>query len=312
MEIIQDQADTTVDQSGMLTTIPFDEFMSLSEQTEDSNVLDDVHKFKWDDFVACANNYSLMTRYLDKADCRELGVGSARIVYSLKKAEAGGYVDGPCVLKVAIHNTKGPAQNKAEAVMLGRYQNKMECFPKLYVCDKRNWYYLLTEIGTPLNTAPESFVNKQLGHLRKYFRSYLKINEFPGDAELFEEDDFDIENMDQFVYVFSSIMNFLSGNKKSDVELLWFYDLIDDMTVDEDPLVRCIGQVLKYAQYHGSRDVDLSDFAQTGNWGFVKRDGQFMLIPIDWGASPEVVKKYYTKESLRKVITFSQLKRLLR
>ena len=300
MEIVSDKTNTKVNQGGVLTTIPFEEFMSLEEQTED---VKQSRKFNWDDFISRSNNLELLETYLDSRDCKMLG---------LKKSDVNGQVDGPCVLKLAIHSTKGPAQNQAEAVMLNKYQNEMECFPRLYACDNKNWYYLLAEVGTPLNSAPESFVNKQLGHLRNYFRRYLKSNELPADAELFEDDDFIVNDCDEFVMLFSCILNLLSGHgRKSDSELLWFYDMIDDMQTSGNSLVRALGDVLKYAQHHGSDDVELSDFAQPANWGFVKRDGQFMLIPIDWGASPNVVKKYYTKES-KSVITFDELKGLLK
>ena len=41
-------------------------------------------------------------------------------------------------------------------------------------------------------------------------------------------------------------------------------------------------------------DVALGDFGEPDNWGFVKRDGQMVLIPIDWGLTHEVVNQYYT------------------
>ena len=41
-------------------------------------------------------------------------------------------------------------------------------------------------------------------------------------------------------------------------------------------------------------DVSLGDFGEPDNWAFVNRNGQDVLVPIDWGLTHEVVNQYYT------------------
>lgn len=280
----------------------------MDTQTESMS----VNTFNWNDFTeVCRNNPSMMVKYLTECGCKLLGKGTGRAVYALGKEDTNGMVNGPCVLKVAIHPQRGIGQNKFEIQMLKKYQNRLECFPKLYAYDTKGCTYLLVEVGTPMVTAPATFANKYIGKLRKYFENYIETNEFPADSEQFSEDDFDIRNIHEFTNITGWILGVLCGDEEcANSELFWLYDMIKDMVASDDSFVRGIGDVFKYASRHGSTVVSLEDFGVEANWGFVKRDGQVMLIPIDWGASTDVIRKYY--ESLQpNTITLNQLRKLI-
>ena len=50
---------------------------------------------------------------------------------------------------------------------------------------------------------------------------------------------------------------------------------------------------LNFALQKEARSFLWTDFVQPANWAFVKRNGYFMLIPIDWGFTKNVAKDYY-------------------
>ena len=147
----------------MLTTIPFEDFMSI-----DSGDLTEA-KEKFD--INTFENLPLkdMRDYLVKqCGFKVGGIGSSREVFFLNKTNIK-TVKGPACLKLARWKSgagnggpdAGIAQNREETNILKKYQRKRDCFPWLYYADLKN-YFMIVELGTPLSDAPKSFVKHQL------------------------------------------------------------------------------------------------------------------------------------------------------
>ena len=296
----------------MLDTIPFDEFITLGQQIAEDGLPNDK-RFTGFGFMQVCRNPRAAMKYLKSCGVKKLGQGSSRAAYVLSADDSSeiSRAAGPCVLKIATNALKGAAQNKAEAAMLDKYQRKMECFPKLYACDRQNWSYILAELGTPLNKTPAKFKNQWIQPLRDFFSDYLEERDaFPSvDHPVIDEDEFEIKSGDWLPFTVRKIAEVLAGEYANvdDDELVWLQGLARSMAKSQIPIVRGIGAVLKYAERHGSGEVSLGDLDAPDNWAFVRRRGDVMLIPIDWGASKEVMQKYYVKES----ITLEQLKKII-
>ena len=292
----------------MLTTIPFDDFISLTQQLKEDF---SDQAFNWNDFLKVSSNPKVAVKYLNACNVKKLGKGSSRTAYALKHGDVSSdLVNGPCVLKIATHPSKGPAQNKAEVKLLEKYQHKMECFPKLYAYDRQNWNYVLVELGTPLDKTPAKIRNEWLKPLREFFENYLDYDSYPDvDDPVLGEEEFKLKTPKWFSFIIRIIAEILAGElvkPVEDEEFAWYQGLMRNMCKSQIPIVHGIGSVLKYAQKHGSNEVSLGDLDADDNWAFVKRDESILLIPIDWGASSEVMKTYY-KESM----SFNELKRIV-
>ena len=161
----------------MLTTIPFDYFMSvdngeLTEAKENFNV-NTLEKLPLQD----------MKNYLVKqCGFRVGGRGSSREVFFLNKTNLK-TVKGPACLKLArIDGSKpvgaGIGQNREETNILERFQDKHECFPWLYYYDTNN-YFMIVELGTPLSDAPNSFVSDKFADLKETIEDFVDENGYP-------------------------------------------------------------------------------------------------------------------------------------
>ncbi len=293
----------------MLTTIPFDDFISLTQRLDEGGSFGKA-VFDWNYFLKLRNSSKFMVKYLNACGIKKLGQGSSRAAYALKPGDAGiKNLSGPCVLKIATHPAKGAGQNKAEAEMTEKYQHRLACFPRLYACDRQNWNYILVEMGTPLDKTPAKFRNEWLKPLREFFMDYLDKDPYPDvDEPVLDEDQFEFSSPTWCAFTIRTIAELLAGELDgvSDEEFIWYQSLIKTMSRSQIPMVRVLADVFKYAQKHGSSEVSLGDLNAPDNWAFVQRDGDMLLIPIDWGASSELMKKYYVES-----VTFKQLKKIV-
>ena len=294
----------------MLTTVSFDDFMALGGKLEEAAASSNSSSFDWNDFLKANKNPKTAMKYLNACGIKKLGQGSSRAAYALKAGDvASKHVNGQCVLKIATHPTKGPLQNRAEAEMIEKYQRRLECFPRLYGCDQQNWSYILVELGTPFDKTPAKFKKKWLQPLADFFLDYMDRDGYPDvDDPVLDENEMSLKNPIYFGYVVRTISEVLAGEAEQveDEEYMWYQSLAKNMAKSQIPIVRAISDVFKYAQKHGSREVSLGDLELSANWAFVQRGDDIVLIPIDWGASSEMMKKYYAES-----ISFEWLKKIV-
>ena len=298
----------------MLTTVPFDDFMTMDSEALEESL---SHKFDFDDFLKASKSFDDLVEYVNGSGLKLLGEGSARAVYMLPSKQAKSFqAEGPCVLKIAIDPAKGPAQNKAESWATNKYQNRYECFPKLYAYDSDNWYYVATEIGTPLDGAPKSFLYPQLKRLHEYFQAYIQKHNLPQDVKVLDPAHFVIKQPYMFVDLMDAVLTVFSWpNVASQAELSWVNKLLRHMTANGDELIKGIADTMRYFKRYRDSEINCGDFGNEANWAFVKRNGKILLIPIDWGGSSEVMDTYYSDEvteSTKFTLTIKQLRQLVR
>ena len=105
-----------------------------------------------------------------------------------------------------------------------------------------------------------------------------------------------IDNKFEFTDFVSSLTTLITGQdrtKLSKEEIDWYNEFMSAIKDSTDPITYSIYETINFASKKYSRNLMWIDFCQPANWAFVKRNGYFMLIPIDWGYSEAVAKKYY-------------------
>ena len=155
----------------MLTTVPFDTFMSLENGT-----LNETRKrFNINTFKTLPIE-EMRSYLIDQCGIPLGGKGTSREAYFLDKSDFN-MAKGPSCLKLA--RTKGGVgvyagigQNREETNILKRFQHSHDCFPILYSWDSKN-YFLIVELGTPLSKAPKSFVSTQFEPIKETIEDFL-------------------------------------------------------------------------------------------------------------------------------------------
>ena len=186
-------------------------------------------------------------------------------------------------MKVA-DNVKGLAENKGEVSVIEKFGGKSEpCFPELFGTDKSNNISLLCEIGT--QTRDEN-------DFAEFFEEWNASSE-----DLFSEDtDEYVLMLEQPEDIFQSLKNLKKIRKTGLVGKAIVKDVLED-------LKKMSSKYKKYAPFvslftvmferDAVYDVALGDFGELENWAFINRDGEDVLVPIDWGLTEEVQFQYY-------------------
>lgn len=264
----------------MLTTIPWKDFLELTKGVKEGLI---KHPFKWDEMLETASySYKALKTYLSQTNCKLIGEGSARTAFFLPP---GSYdintIEEPSCFKVVKNSTRGPAQNKAEVVVLKKYSNSKNysCFPKLYNWDKTNYYFMHCEVGTPIDTMETNDIKSYFVKWNKWIEEhYPKYNRL----RVFDPND--------FLRALDAIFKVIHYNE--DVGLA-MKATIEEMT-DEIHEYSGISDFLKFMfDAHGAKTFLYGDFTVADNWAVVLRNGEKKMIPIDWGFTREVADKYY-------------------
>ena len=264
-------------------TIPNEEFLQLAGSVKESA---GNEEFSWKELKNCKDYYAILD-YLSRTNVKYVGEGSARISFYLPSAidDSGMEINSPCCLKVAS-NEDGPIQNKSDIRAFQKFGGKFQCFPQLYSYDKEKYYYFLCELATPalsLNEKGKASINSY-----EYFSDLISF----------------ISNKKYSEPILKSIQKMRDINSFLD-ELFEAYDLVfqpygdrtdftkDEVKVFKKEWVAFWADVKKKApKYAGIADVCLgfimkkfydSDIDHPDNWGYVKRNQNLVLLPIDFG-----------------------------
>lgn len=261
-------------------TIPNKEFLELAGSVKES-VSD--KKFSWEELTQQKDYYAVL-EYLSETNVKYINEGSARVSFYLPTAidGDGNEIDAPCCLKVAS-SEDGVIQNKSDIVAFQKFGSKFDCFPKLYSYDKNNFFYFLCELATP---AVDREFNETIDS-EKYFSS-LKTYIHK-------------EKLSRLTAVSLSKIRDLSYYID---ELFGSYDIVyanDDRTdISKEDIARFKKEWIAFwsyvknsvPKYSGISDVCLgfimkkfydSDIDHQDNWGYVKRENNLVLLPIDFG-----------------------------
>ena len=281
----------------MLTTIPFEDFMSI----DSGDLTEAKEKFDIDKFENLSV-YEMRDYLVKQCGFKVAGKGSSREVFFLNKANLS-TVKGPACLKlIRLDGNKpigaGIGQNREEINILKKFQFKHACFPWLYYYNKHN-YFMIVELGTPLSDAPKGFVNEKFADLKEMIEDFVDENGYPSYSFSDVVDDIltnkDIKN--GFTYFVSMLARIITKQtlnnylKKDDA--IWIDDFLNMIKNSSDPIVYSIYATLNFAVQKEAKSFMWGDFIQPENWAFVKRNGYFMLIPIDWGFTKKVARDFY-------------------
>lgn len=284
----------------MLTTIPFDTFMSL----ENNSLTEASEKFDFNTFKNMPLND--MAKYLKKECKMPLGgKGSSREVYFLNKSDVN-FIKGPACLKLARIDGKkdvgaGIGQNREEATIIKKFQRVHDCFPLLYYRDNKD-YFIIVELGTPLSTAPKTFIDNQLAPMRETLEDFIDEYDYPTvyTREKFSKwfNKFSVKtNFTEFMVAMTTLMvnaKYIWPRRSyNQDEIIWFNELMKFIENSNDTITYSIYETISFAMEKDAKKILWTDFAQPANWAFVCRKGYFMLIPIDWGFTANVAMEYY-------------------
>lgn len=203
-----------------------------------------------------------------------VGEGSSRIAYAL---------DGGLCLKVA-YNEAGKAQNKVE---FNNCKNLPKFFPAMYEASK-DFEVLLVECCSPCHNDSES-VNRVKQALEIKYDMNIDVTDAialvldkaasyaPGDFEAIYESmlqDIEIENY---------------GEKRKKA-----YESVINVILQPHTIAqKTFSNLAKWCLANVDK-IDVIDFSNIENWGFVAREGEIVPIIIDVGFSPAVQKMFYS------------------
>lgn len=278
-----------------LTTIPEKDFDELVRNIHEKN---SGSNFSWEEVEKDRANtsYRDILNYMKTTNVKKIGTGSSRTAFFLPEGSVKGNPSVPSCFKVA-KNKKGVAQNKAEINLFRSYGEKRACFPELYEADDVNEYYIQTEVGKKLN--------KNKNQLKDYFADWnrfvidMKMGNAkyppyyffgtPSDLESFEND------WDYTYHIFKMVKALnepgLIAGWGEDPE--YVLDDIADIS-DEFPKYKSIVEMFRFSVEGGWKQGIFDDLSMnTDNWAFVVRNGEYCLLPIDYGFTNEVQKQFY-------------------
>ena len=263
----------------MLTTIPYKDFLKLQGSVHENT---QSEPFDWNEMLKHSSNLNELYNYISTTDCKLVGKGSSRTAFFLPNGE-------PSCFKVATEPKKGPAQNEAEVKVLNKHKSndKYSIFPKLFDWDHNNFYFILCEVGAPIETMDEQkeyeFFNPVTNYVEKNYPS------------LYDKRYWKVNDAFHFCGLLGSIGGFYNC-KEAKEKAITYINVLKEIA-NKYPRFRGVSNFLDYMvnTFNGKENdsIILGDLIRKDNWAIVKRDGEEILIPIDWGFTREVSSKYY-------------------
>ena len=265
----------------MVTIVPKEIFDELNKNVSEAEPK--KQKFDYKDFKKEVFHYSMVKDYLKDKEIKFVGQGSGRTAYMIPKGACVGHEDSAVCLKVA-DNVKGIAQNKGEVNVIEKFGGKSEpCFPELFGTDKSGNISLLCEIGTQTQDENdfEEFFEDWDNSRGKFFHGESQ--------ELFDE-------LISPEGVFNSLKNLKKVKRTGNAGKETIKKVLEDIK-------KIANEYKKYAPFvslftvmfekDAVYDVALGDVGELEKWAFINRDGEDVLVPIDWGLTEEVKYQYY-------------------
>ena len=262
-------------------TIPNEEFLQLAGSVKESA---GNEEFSWKELKNCKDYYAILD-YLSRTNVKYVGEGSARISFYLPSAidDSGMEINSPCCLKVAS-NEDGIIQNKSDIRAFQKFGVKFQCFPQLYSYDKEKYYYFLCELATPaVNGQFKETIDSQ-----KYFsklKIYVHEDELSPlttvsltkirDLSFYIDTLFDSYDIVYQPYGHRTDLSKEEVNKFKKEWVAFWVDIKSKAPEYAGIADVCLGFILK--KFYDT-DIDHKD-----NWGYVKRNENLVLLPIDFG-----------------------------
>ena len=266
----------------MVTVVTKKAFDALNKKVSEDS--EKKSKFDYDDFKKEVIHYSMVNDYLKDKMIEFVGKGSGRTAYMIPKGGCIGHEDSAVCLKVA-NNVKGIAQNKAEVKVIEKFGGKEEpCFPELFGIDKEENISLMCEIGTQVKNESvfEDFFEDWDNSRGKFFHGESQ--------ELFDE-------LISPKGVFNSLKNLKKVKRTGNVGKETIRKVLEDIKNIAKKYKKYLPFVSMFTvmfEKDAVYDLALGDFGELDNWAFINRNGEDVLVPIDWGFTWEVAYQYYT------------------
>lgn len=276
-----------------LTVIPEKDFEELVGKVNEAS---SGIAFSWEELEKDKANtsYRDILNYMKSTNVKKIGTGSSRTAFFLPPGSVKEDSSVPSCFKVA-KNKKGVAQNEAEISLYSKYGKKKPCFPELYESDEANKYYIQTEVGRALNkkkTELKDFFsdwNDFVSNMKRESNGKLPYYYFGGE-------DFQFKDNSEYTW---HLFQMAKALNEEGFLSYWSDDpqyIVDELSEisDEFPKYGPIVDFFRFSIEGGWKEVEYGDFAvNDNNWAFVLRNGEYTLIPIDWGFTKEIAEKYY-------------------
>ena len=233
-----------------------------------------------------SESYSDILYYIKHSNIDYVGNGSSRVAFLIPPGIFKQNKNQPSCMKVA-KNRPGVAQNENEILIFSKFSRKFQCFPRMYLYDKKNKLYIFTELGKNLNNQNE---------FNEYFKEWNeKLNES------------EIGNILNSVgtKMFSKILNIaliaeqLETYNNADNNIIIKYDKFLESMKEIKKYIPLV-DLFYFIKINGIKYFTLSDFRDSNNWAWVTRDGISCAIPIDFGFTDKIGKKYYSKNKAKR------------
>lgn len=274
----------------MVTIVPKEAFDKLNGISE---AKDAKKKFDYEDFKKEVIHYSMAKDYLKDKQIEFVGKGSGRTAYMIPVGGCEGHQDRAVCLKIA-DNVKGIAQNKGEVNTIEKFGKDNACFPKLLGVDKRENISLMTELGRKVEEKEfYEYFAKWCDVSYKFFNKHNYSSEELKDIELRGMNE--ISTGDDVFFILRSLKRIKRmGNPGKPI----VKKVLDDFRKISEKYRKYVSFVSLFEvmfEKEAVYDVALGDFAELDNWAFINRNGEEVLVPIDWGLTEEVKYQYYMK-----------------
>lgn len=264
-------------------TIPNKEFLELAETVKEA-AWNEKEEFDWNGLKKCIDYYDVL-EYLSRTNVKYINEGSARVSFYLPTAidGDGNEIDAPCCLKVAS-SEDGVIQNKSDIVAFQKFGKKFDCFPRLYSYDEYNFYYFLCELATPAvdkhfkeTIDSEKYFSKLKIYIHKEKLSPLTTVSLTKIRDLSFYIDALFDSYDIVYQPYGERTDVSKEEvKKFKKEWTMFWARVKKKAPEYAGIADvCLGFILK--KFYDS-DIDHQD-----NWGYVKRNQNLVLLPIDFG-----------------------------
>ena len=203
-----------------------------------------------------------------------VGEGSSRIAYAL---------DGGLCLKVA-YNEAGKAQNKVE---FNNCKNLPNFFPAIYEASK-DFEVLLVECCSPCHNDSQS-----VSRVKQALDIKYDMNIDVTDAIALVLDKAASYAPGDFEAIYESMLQDIDAENFTEKRKKAYESVINVILQPHSIAQKTFSNLARWCLANVDK-IDVIDFSNIENWGFVAREGEIVPIVIDAGFSPAVQKMFYS------------------
>lgn len=203
-----------------------------------------------------------------------VGEGSSRIAFAL---------DGGLCLKVA-YNEAGKAQNKVE---FNNCKNLPNFFPAMYEASK-GFEALLVECCSPCRNDSVS-VNRVKQAFEIEYDAVIDVT----DAIALVLDKAASYAPGDFEAIYESMLQDIDAEDFTEKRKEMYRNVIEAMLHPQSIAQKILNSLARWCLANVDK-IDVVDFGNIENWGFVAREGEMVPVVLDVGFSPAVQKMFYS------------------